>query len=288
MKTSSPDKEKLCIWMQSGVVRKHICRTDYDCPACRFDRAMRRAAKTKRVAFWKDNLRQLAAWKRPCVHHLKQRIPFRACTHDYNCGNCEFDQYFNDQYSVHAVVKPVNVQNIYGFKLPHGFYLHPGHTWVKLEEGATVRIGVDDFVLRVLGPPDRIESPLIGKEIKQGEPDILIQRGENTAWALSPVSGIVTEINTSLREKGNLANAAPYSDGWIMRVHAPNLRRELKYLSIGDQAKASLSHDIDRLYGVIEDVAGPIAADGGQLCDDIYGIMPELGWDRLTRLFLQT
>jgi glycine cleavage system H lipoate-binding protein len=303
MKTVSPDKEKFCIWMQAGVVRKRLCKTDYDCPACRFDRAMRKTARDNeklrkkgiaakgnagQIVFWKDRLRELSVWKRPCVHHLRQRIPFRACIQDYQCSNCEFDQYFNDQYTVHAVVKPIDVQNIYGFKLPHGFYLHPGHTWLKLEEGGTVRIGIDDFIMKVLGPPDRIESPLIGKEVTQGHADITLHRGENSAQVLSPVSGVVTEINAGLRDHGDLAAKLPYSEGWIMRVHAPNLRRELKSLSIGTEAKSSLSTDIDRLYGAIEESIGPLAADGGQLCDDIYGNLPQLGWDKLTRLFLRT
>ncbi|NJL07420.1 MAG: hypothetical protein HC900_03525 [Methylacidiphilales bacterium] len=48
---------------------------------------------------------------------------------------------------------------------------------------------------------------------------------------------MVTEINANLRDHGDLAAKLPYSEGWIMRVHAPNLRRELKSLSIGSEAK---------------------------------------------------
>jgi hypothetical protein len=39
---------------------------------------------------------------------------------------------------------------------------------------------------------------------------------------------------------------------------------------------------------MIEDVAGPLAADGGYLAEDIYGNMPELGWNNLTKTFLKT
>ena len=81
---------------------------------------------------------------------MKRRIGFRACTNEYLCGNCEFDQYFDDQYAVHAVVKPVDVLDIDGFKIPQGFYLHKGHTWVKIEKDQTVRVGLDDFALRML------------------------------------------------------------------------------------------------------------------------------------------
>jgi glycine cleavage system H lipoate-binding protein len=292
-----------CIWMQAGVVRRKACEIDYHCESCHYDRALGRVARENRklrqkgkaatgrrrkIVFWKERLRELAAAQKPCLHHMKGRIDFRTCTHDYQCGNCEFDQYFSDQYTVHAVVQPVDVLDIKGFKIPHGYYLHRGHTWVKIEEGSTVRIGLDDFALRLLGPLDRIEAPLLGKELEQDRGDILLGRGSNTAWVQSPVSGVVTDINSDLREKGNLANQDPYSQGWVMRLHASNLRRDLKNLMIGDQAGAYLDEEIESLYQVIEEEVGPLAADGGYLGDDIYGNLPQTSWQKLTRTFLHT
>ena len=292
-----------CIWMQAGVVRRKYCEVDYHCEACRFDRAMRRTAreniqlrqqggipqgKSGRIVYWKDRLRDLPAWKQPCLHHMKRRIEFRACTHDYQCGNCEFDQYFSDQYTVHAVVRPVDVLDVKGFKLPHGYYLHRGHTWVKIEEGSTVRIGLDDFALRLLGPLDRVEAPLMGKQVEQDRDDILLSRSSNNARVQSPISGVVTDVNPALREKGNLANQDPYTNGWVMRLHSDSLRRDLKNLMIGEQARHYLDGEIDRLYEVIEEEAGPLAADGGYLGDDIFGNLPQTSWEKLTRLFLNT
>ncbi len=292
-----------CIWMQAGVVRHKFCDIDYQCEACRFDRALRRTArensrlrqpgeipqgKSGRIVYWKDRLRELPAWKQPCLHHMKGRIDFRACTHDYQCGNCEFDQYFSDQYTVHAVVRPVDVMDIKGFKIPHGYYLHRGHTWVKIEEGSTVRVGLDDFALRLLGPLDRVDAPLLGKEVKQDRDDILLSRSSNTARVQSPISGVVTDINPELRERGSLANQDPYTQGWVMRLHSQNLRQDIKNLMIGEQASQYLDGEIDRLYEVIEEEAGPLAADGGYLGDDIYGNLPQTSWQKLTRQFLRT
>jgi glycine cleavage system H lipoate-binding protein len=289
--------------MQAGVVRHKFCDIDYQCEACRFDRALRRTArensrlrqpgeipqgKSGRIVYWKDRLRELPAWKQPCLHHMKGRIDFRACTHDYQCGNCEFDQYFSDQYTVHAVVRPVDVMDIKGFKIPHGYYLHRGHTWVKIEEGSTVRVGLDDFALRLLGPLDRVDAPLLGKEVKQDRDDILLSRSSNTARVQSPISGVVTDINPELRERGSLANQDPYTQGWVMRLHSQNLRQDIKNLMIGEQASQYLDGEIDRLYEVIEEEAGPLAADGGYLGDDIYGNLPQTSWQKLTRQFLRT
>jgi glycine cleavage system H lipoate-binding protein len=302
IKDKQPTNHPPCIWMQAGVVARKFCRIDYQCTACAYDRAMRRIAaenrqlkekggilrgKRGRIVFWKDRLRELPAWKQPCLHHMIGHIKFRSCTHDYQCANCEFDQYFSDQFAVHAVVEPVDVLDIKGFKIPHGFYLHPGHTWVKIEEGSTARVGLDDFALRLLGPLDQIQAPLMGKQLEQDRADISLNREGNETKLLSPVSGVVTDINPVLREHGNRGSKDPYSEGWILRLHCASLRQDLKNLMIGDQAGEFIDQEVDRLYEAIEETAGPLAADGGYLSDDIFGNLPQLGWQNLTRLFLR-
>jgi len=297
------EKNHPCLWMQAGVVSRKFCESDYDCPPCRFDRAMRRAAlqnkklkeqgetpkgKQGTIIYWKDRLKELPPSRRPCLHHMKGRIDFRACTHEYRCGNCEFDQYFQDQYTVHAFVRPIDFMDIEGFKIPQGYYLHQGHCWAKLEEGSEVRLGIDDFALRLLGPLDQINAPLVGKEIRQDRSDILMNRGKFETKVLSPVSGVVTAVNSKLREKGNTANKDPYSAGWVLRIHARNLRQDLKNLMIGDETEDFYSEEVNRLYTLIEDEAGPLSTDGGQLHNDIFGNLPQLGWERLTKLFLRT
>ena len=120
LRTRSKRDTRPCIWMKAGVVSRKVCKNDYECPSCRFDRALGRAAEENlmvrrrgeslkgprsRIVSWKKRLRELPAWKQPCIHHLKEKIEFRACNNDYNCRRCEFDQYFHDQYSVNAAVR---------------------------------------------------------------------------------------------------------------------------------------------------------------------------------------
>lgn len=296
------EKRAPCIWMQADVVQHKYCLSDYSCHACRFDRVLRRVCdenkrliqkgkvpegKRSRIIYWKDKLKKRPPSKRPCLHHMKGRIDFRTCNRDYRCKDCEFDQYFDDQYTVHAVVRPVDLIDIEGIKIPHGYYFHKGHTWLKVEEGSDVRIGLDDFALRMLGPLDRIGAPLIGKTIEQNSADIVLSRGLKKAKIRSPISGVVTAVNANVRRDGKVANQAPYTDGWILRAHSKNLRKDLQNLMIGSETRDFFKEEIDRLYRVIEDVS-PLAADGGHLGDDIYGKMAQVGWRRLVKLFLHT
>lgn len=292
-----------CVWMQAGVVSRKLCKMDYNCPECHYDRVMQAIALENKglkqkgiipngrrgmIISWKEQLRARPLSKRPCIHHMKGRIEFRLCHNNYQCGNCDFDQYFDDQYCVYAVVRPVDVIEVKGFKIPHGYYLHHGHTWVKIEGGMTVRVGIDDFALRLLGPFDRIEAPLMGRQVKQNRADISVVRGKNQARVLSPVSGVVTSINPKLREEGCFANQGPYSGGWMMMVQPDRLRQDLKDLMIYNETGDFMGGQVDRLYQEIEAVGGPLATDGGVLGKDIYGNMPQLGWKRLTEIFLGT
>lgn len=292
-----------CLWMQAGVVRSKYCSSFYDCTSCRYDRAMMRAVdenrtmsgkgnscgkRRKDIVHWIEKLLETPLSKRPCIHHMKGRIDFKNCSHDYRCANCEFDQYFYDQYSVHALVNPVDLLNVDGFKIPQGYYIHKGHAWIKIEEGSSVRLGLDDFALRLLGPLDSVEAPLTGKRMKQSDSQIVIRRGGKKANILSPVSGVVTDVNSRLREEGNLANKNPYTDGWVVRLHSENLRNELKDLYIGSETTDFMEKEVSILYDIIEESGGLLNTDGGYLGEDIYGKMPQIGWERLTGLFLRT
>jgi glycine cleavage system H lipoate-binding protein len=186
------------------------------------------------------------------------------------------------------VVRPIDLLDIQGFKVPQGYYIHRGHAWAKIEENSSVRVGIDDFALRVLGPLDHIESPLLGKEVKQDRAAISLSRGTHRARVLSPVNGVVTSTNANLMERGNLANQDPYSEGWVMTVHSTDLRRDFKNLLMGSETRDFMEEEVDRLYLEIEEVLGPLAVDGGHIGHDIFGQIPQIGWNRLTGLFLRT
>ena len=290
-----------CIWMQAGVVRKKECYSHYNCPECRYDMVMQNIADQNKIMMrdgeklkgrkgaiisWKDKLKSLPLNMRPCVHCLKGRIEFKPCLQEYSCGNCEFDQFFDDQYSVHAVVCPIDLFEIKGMRVPQGYYVHPGHTWVKMEESDEVRVGIDDFALRLLGPLDRIISPLFGKIVEHDRAGIKAIRGDHEAELLSPVTGVVTAINNELRDRGSLANKSPYRDGWVMRVKTDDLRGNLKNLMIHDETKEFIGAEVDRLQLMMRETGAGIAADGGYPGYDIFGNLPQLGWERLVKEFL--
>jgi glycine cleavage system H lipoate-binding protein len=301
METKMKNSIPACLWMQAGVVAKKDCKNDFSCTTCRFDKTMRDVCKNnlellangvkletrkQKLVYWREKLIGQPLYNRPCIHHMKGHIEYKNCLKKYHCIDCEFDQYFHDQFKVYTVVKPVEFNNINGVTLPSGYYLHSGHTWVKIEDNNNVRIGVDDFASRLLGKFDRIEAPLTGKEVFQGKPGLKAWRDGNLVEFKSPVNGVVTESNPVIRNSSSIVNKAPYTDGWVMRVHCKNLKKDLRKLLFMDNNIAFMEQEMENLMEVLEDETGLMAADGGNLGNDLYGNAPGLSWDKLVKKFI--
>jgi len=168
------------------------------------------------------------------------------------------------------------------------YYFHRGHTWARIESGGYIRIGLDDFALKVLGKADVLDLPLMGKELDHEKVGWGLRRKENRADVLSPVDGVIVEVNSKARENPERANREPYGEGWLFLVHTPDIKENAKRLMADKGSIDWMNGEVNRLEGMIEEVAGPMAADGGYLTEDIYGNLPGLGWKNLTRNFLGT
>ena len=287
-----PDKKAKaanpCLWMQAGVVKFKNCDNYYDCTTCKYDSAMgHKAAKGKQLT-WQAAMRLRPDMDRVCRHSLTQRIDTRICAYDYECGKCDFDQYFEDVWTTKNQSLPFEIQQVKGFDVPMGYYFHNGHAWARIESGGNIRIGLDDFSLNLLGKADAFDLPLMGKELDQGKAGWGLKRKDNSADVLSPIDGVIVEVNSKIRENPELANREPYSDGWLFMVRTPDVKRTMNKLMTDQSSLAWINEEVSHLENMIEEVAGPLAADGGHLADDIYGNLPDLGWDKLTKKFLKT
>jgi hypothetical protein len=73
----------------------------------------------------------------------------------------------------------------------------------------------------------------------------------------------------------------------MVRLHTNQMRRALKELFKGKRLQSFLQREVQRLFGDIEAVAGPLTADGGLLADDIFGSLPDLGWEQIAARYLR-
>lgn len=287
-----PDREAAashpCLWMQAGVVEFKNCNNYYDCPTCKYDMGMDKKVSRGKALSWQDIMRRRPALDRICRHSLTGRISKRACAYDYHCETCDFDQYFEDVLSPKTAFRPESTQRVKGFEIPQDHYFHKGHAWARIESGGFLRIGLDDFALKLLGEADGYDLPLMGKELNPGTAGWGIKRQNHLADVLSPVGGVIVEVNGKIRENPGLTNRDPYGDGWLFLVNNPKIEDSVEDLMETNDCMDWIDGEVHQLETMIEEVAGPLAADGGYLTDDIYGKMPDLGWAQLTRTFLRT
>ena len=287
-----PDKKAKaanpCLWMQAGVVKFKNCDNYYDCTACKYDHAMGLKVKRGKQISWQAAMKNRPNMDRICRHSLTHRIERRTCAYDYECATCDFDQFFEDVWTTKNKSLPFEIQNVKGFDVPMGYYFHNGHTWARIESGGCIRIGLDDFALKVLGKADALDLPLMGKEFDQGQIGWGLRRKDNVADVLSPIDGVIVEVNSKARDYPELANREPYGDGWLFMVRTPDVKATMNKLMTDQNSLSWMNTEVNHLENMIEDVAGPLAADGGHLADDVFGNLPDLGWQNLTQKFLKT
>ena len=242
-----------CIWMQAGVVKFKNCDNYYDCTTCKYDTAMSMKADRGKQMTWQQAMRRMPDMDRVCRHSLTNRIERRACAYDYQCATCDFDQYFEDVWTTKSKSMPGEVQQVKGFDVPMDFYFHDGHAWARIESGGYIRIGLDDFALKVLGKADALELPLMGKELDQGKVGWGLKRKDNLADVLSPIDGVIVEVNSELREKPDTANREPYGDGWLFMVRTPDVKATMKKLMIDQSSLSWMNNEVTNLESMIED-----------------------------------
>jgi len=282
-KTTNP-----CVWMQAGAVEFKNCNNFYDCTTCKYDAGMNKRVEAKKQISWQSVMRKRSGLERECRHSLTNRIEKRSCAYDYECSKCDFDQFFEDVWTAKTRSLPNEIQQVKGFDVPMGYYFHNGHTWVRIESGGYIRIGLDDFALKLLGKADALDLPTMGKELDSGKIGWGIKRKENLADVLSPVDGVIMEVNSKVRENPGYANHEPYGGGWLFMVRTPDIKKAAKKLMDDTASLGWMNGEIAKLENMIEEKAGPMATDGGFLADDIYGNIPDLGWSNLTNTFLGT
>lgn len=283
--------ENQCIWMKAGIVNFKLCENAYDCLSCRFDKIMARNVERRpeRTADWGHTLVGKPYHQKECRHMLTGRVHYHFCSNSYQCHACEFDQTLEET-DLADLRGSVPVHRIAGFQTADSYYYHRGHSWARVEHGGLVRIGIDDFALRLIGHPTRIELPKLGSHLEQTEVGWAVMREEKTAQMLSPVSGVILAANHKVLEQADTAKQDPYSSGWLLVVEPHHLRTNLKNLLFEEEAEAWLKAETQKLEAMFTSAHGlPLAATGGEIVDDIYGnVANKIGWDELVHEFLLT
>ena len=145
--------------------------------------------------------------------------------------------------------------------MPRGFFFHPGHVWVRIQEDGSVRVGVDDFVRTALGAVDRVRLPDPGTRLEEGAEAFEIGAGEVALKLVSPMTGEVGRANPRLAERPELLVEDPYGAGWLIAFEPESGPcRELASLVIARAAAEWMRSELATLGGFLAERGQRVAS----------------------------
>lgn len=189
-----------------------------------------------------------------------------------------------------AVTAPGWADQLAGFfQLPANLFFHPGHTWVRLDGGDTVTIGLSDFAQKLVGPLGRVRLPEAGAMLVQGEPALTLDADGAAVPMLAPVDGRVLAVNPVLAGSSDAVKQAPYGDGWLMKVQSSRLAANLKGLMTGTLASKWMDAVCESLGAEMAPMElGKVYLDGGHIVDGLARGLAHDDWDQVARRFFLT
>ncbi|SRR5579883_678860 len=175
-----------------------------------------------------------------------------------------------------------------GFQVPQTVSYHSGHSWVVRERKNVVRMGADEFAAALLGKVEKIELPIPGQWIRQGQKVLsFVRNGEKTEM-VSATEGEVLQVNDEVLSNPALMRQDPYGKGWLLSVHVPDEENTSRNMLPKGLVRGWMHDAVSRLYAVQPALAGAVAADGGRPAYDILADVPGCDWRTVTSEFFLT
>jgi glycine cleavage system H protein len=101
-------------------------------------------------------------------------------------------------------------------KVLEGLYYSESHEYVRVE-GDFGYIGITDYAQNALGNVVYVDMPDVDDEVNAGEEFGAVESVKAASDLMSPVTGVVVEVNEALDDQPELVNADAY-ENWIIKV----------------------------------------------------------------------
>lgn len=101
-------------------------------------------------------------------------------------------------------------------KTIEGLFYSESHEWVKVD-GETAIIGISDHAQQAMGNIVYVDMPKEEDEVTANEDFGAVESVKAASDLISPVSGVVVEVNEALADAPELLNKDAY-ENWIIKV----------------------------------------------------------------------
>ena len=213
-----------CVWMSAGVMTYRLCDREYDCESCPLHLALRGGGK-----------------------------PVTAATPAPGGPGASPDDAAARYLQALGAGCTLYLDRAYG----------ADGLWAEAEPSGSVRIGIDDYTLRLLEPVDSVTAPRLGVWLGHSAPCAWLNRGRLQIALRCPVAGEVIEVQGGAEGTG--------AGRWLFRLtpHEPLASAPGLYRN-----EALLGWFLSRVHAVHErldqacapgqsGVPGPVLNDGG-------------------------
>ena len=175
-------------------------------------------------------------------------------------------------------------------RTPEGIYFTPSHTWLNLFPSGKVRLGIDDFITRMLDAPEITLLKKSGDAVKKGDPVLLLAENGRRLTVRSPIDAEVVEPNDALPAHPRSLRDALFSDGWAYLLK-PRRTGDLKGFSLGAETGSWMQTELGRLRDFFASARPngelvPALQDGGPPVAGALKAMDDAAWSRFEEEFL--
>jgi glycine cleavage system H lipoate-binding protein len=145
---------------------------------------------------------------------------------------------------------------------------------------------LDKFAADLVGKLDRIEVTGASRWVRQGQRLATLHAGSISLDLVSPVEGVIMDINKDVLEDPTLTSRDPYKNGWIAVLKSPDLPTNQKNLLQGSMVGPWMHYNVTRLNSALAKANPGFAQDGGvPVSQALEGVDPELR-EKLAKDFL--
>nr|NQU91079.1 hypothetical protein [Bacteroidota bacterium] len=147
---------------------------------------------------------------------------------------------------VDKIHKALGVINSRILRIPQGLFFSRNHTWAYLEKSGSAKIGLDDFLMQIVGDVkvSHLKSP--GEKIWKGDTLAGIDQNGKGLRIFSPISGEIMKINPAITENPGILNSDPYGNGWVYTVRPSDWKAETNNYYLAAEATRWISNEINR------------------------------------------
>ncbi len=179
-------------------------------------------------------------------------------------------------------------------RIPQGLFYTKNHLWAYLEKSGNAKVGLDDFLLQIVGNVNvnYIKNP--GEFLKKGEILAEIDQNGKRLKLFSPITGEIVNTNPQLQENPDILHDDPYGKGWVYAIKPSNWAAETNTYYLAEEATSWISKEVDRFKDFLAVSLGKHSSEqsliafqeGGELRQNILSELDREVWDDFQETFL--